>query len=442
MTYGIRRMRPGTIERWPARARPISLDGHLTRGKSESGLFERLRRLASMIVDRDVVGQPRYRAWERRHVRAAARAGTAVLVVVLLFDALAMLGDAPTISLLNVPLALAGLVMHIALTRRSGPRRNPTGAALLLGIMALTTSLLPLGLVPEAGPILLAYVPLVIVASALFIPWSTVRHITWLAVCLGMVFGFVLSPFAAGMSEAAVGDLVTIAIDSVLVSMGGHLVLQRQRRSMFLQRMQLRGLNQLAARQGAELRSLAEELRAAARIDPLTGVANRLRLEEDLEMVTRRDFDRAGGAALMIDIDRFKLYNDHHGHFAGDAVLRRVAAELAESARTSDRVYRFGGEEFLVLLPGASIIDALAVAERQRAAVEQLAIPTERPGRDDPDEVVTVSIGVARMTHDADGPVSRPDTWLKAADAALYESKTAGRNRVTVARDVTDEAVA
>ena len=187
--------------------------------------------------------------------------------------------------------------MVVALTRRSGPRRNPTGAALLLGIMALTTSLLPLGLVPDAGPILLAYVPLVIVASALFIPWNTVRHMAWLAVCVAMVFGFLLSPFAAGLAESAVGDLITITIDSVLVSMGGHFVLQRQRRSMFLQRMQVRGLNQLAARQGAELRGLAEELRAAARVDPLTGVANRLRLEEDLEMVTRRDFDRADGAA-------------------------------------------------------------------------------------------------------------------------------------------------
>ena len=403
-------------------------------------MFDRLSRLARAIVDADVVAQPRYRAWERRHVRTAARAGTAVLIVVLLFDAVAMLGDAPTVSALNVPLAIAGALMHVALTRRSGPRRNPAGAALLLGIMALTTSLLPLGLVPDAGPILLAYVPLVIVASALFIPWNTVRHLTWLAVCLGMVGGFVVSPFAAGLEEAAVGDLLTITIDSVLVSLGGHVVLQRQRRSMFLQRMQLRGLNQLAARQGRELRVLAEELRAAARVDPLTGVANRLRLEEDLEMVTRRDFERAGGAALMIDIDRFKEYNDHHGHLAGDAVLRRVASALAAHTRPTDRVYRFGGEEFLVLLPGASIIEALAVAERQRVAVEALGILSGRPGRDDPDEVVTVSIGVATMTHDGDGSIVRPDVWLKAADAALYESKVAGRNRVTVATDATDDA--
>jgi diguanylate cyclase (GGDEF)-like protein len=393
----------------------------------------RIRTLIRDLIDADVVDQPRYRAWERRHVRTAARAGSAVLIVVLLFDAVAMIGVAPAIVALNVPLALAGGTMLIALTRRSGPRRNPTGAALILGVMALTTSLLPLGLVPDAAPILLAYVPLVIVASALFIPWNTTRHAIWTVVCIAMVVGFVLSPFANPMAAHEVDDLITITIDSVLVSVAGHLVLQRQRRSMFLQRMQVRSLNQLAARQGTELRSLAEELRAAARIDPLTGVANRLRLEEDLEIVARRDSDRAGGAALMVDIDRFKAYNDSHGHLEGDRILRQVAAALAGQTRPSDRVYRFGGEEFLVLLPGASIIDALAVAERQRAAVENLGIRTERPGRADEDEVVTISVGVAAMLlGEPSRSTKTADGWLQAADAAMYESKMAGRNRVTV----------
>ena len=249
----------------------------------------------------------------------------------------------------------------------------------------------------------------------------------------GEVIGFVVLPFGAGMDAGAVDDLITITIDSVAVSLAGHVVLQRQRRSMFLQRMQLRGLNHLAARQGQDLRQLAEELRAAARVDPLTGVANRLRLDEDLEIVARRDADRDRGAALMIDIDRFKAFNDTHGHVAGDRILREVACVLAAQSRPSDRVYRFGGEEFLVLLPGATIIEALAVAERLRAAVEALAILTEQPGRPDDDEVVTISVGVAPM-HLGD-PSTAPgaaDGWLQAADAAMYESKVNGRNRVTV----------
>jgi diguanylate cyclase (GGDEF)-like protein len=404
--------------------------------RSEFVLKKRLRGVLHELVDAGVVRQPRYRAWERRHILAATRAGSAVLIVVLLFDAADMSSHAPAIAALNLPLAVVGAALLLVLRHRSGPRRNPTGAAFLLGVAALATSLLPLGLVPEAGTIQIAYVPIVIVASALFIPWNTVRHMSWMVVCLAMVFGFVLSPFAARLGDATVSDLLTITIDSILVSLGGHLVLQRQRRSMFLQKMQLRGLNELAARQGQDLRNLTHELREAARVDPLTGIANRLRLGEDLEMVAGRDPERGDGAALMIDIDRFKDYNDRHGHVAGDKALRLVAEPLASHCRPSDRVYRFGGEEFIVLLPGATIIEALAVAERQRVAVAELAIQTDRPGRSDDDEVVTISVGVAPMGQgSSDDPIARADEWLRAADTAMYESKANGRNRVTVARD-------
>jgi diguanylate cyclase (GGDEF)-like protein len=183
------------------------------------------------------------------------------------------------------------------------------------------------------------------------------------------------------------------------------------------------------------LRVLAAELREAARVDPLTGVANRLRLGEDLEIVAGRDVERGDGAALMIDIDRFKDFNDRHGHLAGDQVLRQVADALAANTRPSDRVYRFGGEEFLVLLPGATIIEALAVADRQRAAVAELGIRTDRPGRTDDDEVVTISLGVAPLeAGSSTDPTTKVDEWLRAADAAMYQSKMDGRNRVTVAR--------
>jgi diguanylate cyclase (GGDEF)-like protein len=278
-------------------------------------------------------------------------------------------------------------------------------------------------------------VAIVIVASALFIPWNTVRHVIWLGICLAMVGAFIGLSLWADLHATAIDQLVTITIDSVLISLAGHLILQRQRRGMFLQRMQLRGLNQLAASQSQDLRVLSVELRAAARVDPLTGVANRLRLGEDLEIVAERDAERGAGAALMIDIDRFKDYNDRHGHLAGDQVLRQVADALAANTRPTDRVYRFGGEEFLVLLPMATIIDALAVAERQRAAVADLGIRTDRPGRADDDEVVTISVGVAPLdAASAKEPTAKVDEWLRAADEAMYVSKTTGRNRVTVAR--------
>jgi diguanylate cyclase (GGDEF)-like protein len=399
-------------------------------------LLNRVRKLVRYLADASVVRQPRYRAWERRNVRTAARAGTVAVVVVFLIGAALMSSVAPTVTLLNPPMALAGTFIYLALRWRSGPRRNPSGAALVLAILALTNSLLPLGFVTEVSGILLAHVAIVIVASALFIPWNTIRHVAWLGICVAMVGGYICLSAWAGLHATAIDQLITITIDSVLISLAGHLILQRQRRGMFLQRMQLRGLNQLAAAQARDLSVLTVELREAARVDPLTGVANRLRLGEDLEMVAGRDAGRGEGAALMIDIDRFKDYNDRHGHLGGDEVLRRVADALATNTRPSDRVYRFGGEEFLVLLPGASIIDALAVAERQRAAVAELAIRTDRPGRTEDDEVVTISVGVAPLgAGGSDEPAAQADEWLRAADTAMYESKMNGRNRVTVARD-------
>jgi diguanylate cyclase (GGDEF)-like protein len=398
-------------------------------------LLNRVRKLVRYLADTSVVKQPRYRAWERRNVRSAARAGTAAVVAVFLFGAAIMSSVAPTITLLNLPMALVGTFIYFALRWRSGPRRNPNGAALILVILALTNSLLPLGFVSDVGGILLAHVAIVIVASALFIPWNTTRHLAWLGICVAMVGSYIGLSSWAGLHATATDQLVTITIDSTLISLAGHLILQRQRRGMFLQRMQLRGLNRLAASQARDLHVLTVDLREAARVDPLTGVANRLRLGEDLEMVAGRDAARGEGAALMIDIDRFKDYNDRHGHLGGDDVLRRVAAALAANTRPTDRVYRFGGEEFLVLLPGTSVIDALVVAERQRAAVARLGIRTDRTGRTEEDEVVTISVGVAPLGGDpSDQPAARADEWLHAADTAMYESKMNGRNRVTVAR--------
>jgi diguanylate cyclase (GGDEF)-like protein len=394
----------------------------------------RLRILVRDLVDAEVVNHPRYRAWERRHVRSAVRAAAPILVVILLIDAAVLVGVAPALSALNLAQAAVCVVMYSVLRRRDGPRRNPSGAALVLGPMALTTTLLPLGLVPQAGTVLIAYLPITIVASALFIPWNTTRNTTLLAVYLVMVVAFVLSPFSKAIDARTAGDLLTITIDSILVSFAGHLVLQRQRRSMFLQRMQLRDLNQLAAQQGRELRKLADDLRIAARVDPLTGVANRRRLDEDLEGVAHRAANVGQGAALMIDIDRFKDYNDIHGHLAGDAILRQVAAALTAQTRPTDRIYRYGGEEFLVLLPGTSVAEAAVVAERQRAAVASLAIRSDRPGAPD-DEVVTVSIGVARIAAGDESPVE-DDGWLRTADDAMYASKAAGRNRVSIASPV------
>ena len=155
-----------------------------------------------------------------------------------------------------------------------------------------------------------------------------------------------------------------------------------------------------------------------AMIDPLTSLANRRKLEADLAQVERRRTSDGPVAFAMVDVDHFKLFNDTFGHAAGDEVLRRVAAVISGMVRDSDVVYRYGGEEFSILLPGASAEEARIVAERVRVAVERLDVPGGR---------VTVSVGVA----DAVGGLE--DLAVR-ADSALYAAKQAGRNRVHLAQ--------
>jgi diguanylate cyclase (GGDEF)-like protein len=159
--------------------------------------------------------------------------------------------------------------------------------------------------------------------------------------------------------------------------------------------------------------------------DPLTGLANRRRLADVLEQEWRRSVRPGNSVAVaMIDIDHFKLYNDHYGHAGGDECLRRVADVLTESVRdTTDLVARYGGEEFAVVVPGADSPAAYLVAERIRVAVAALQEPHELAPRG----FVTVSIGVAAVVASVDGS---PQSLMEAADANLYEAKRNGRNQV------------
>ncbi len=131
-----------------------------------------------------------------------------------------------------------------------------------------------------------------------------------------------------------------------------------------------------------------------------------------------------GYTAVLLDLDRFKALNDRFGHLAGDATLQAVAVALRAETRPGDGIYRFGGEEFLVILPEASVAAAEATGERLRQAVVALEIPH-------PDNVpwgvMTISAGVARMASEVEASA---DDWLRRADVALYRAKEGGRNRV------------
>lgn len=156
---------------------------------------------------------------------------------------------------------------------------------------------------------------------------------------------------------------------------------------------------------------------ALARTDALTGLANRRSLDADLDGLA----EAAAVGLVMVDVDHFKAFNDRHGHPAGDSLLRAVAAAVAGAVRSDDVVYRFGGEEFAVLLPGAGGEEAVAVAERIRSAVAGTPFPG---GDSQPGGRVTVSVGVAV------GAGREAAEVLGAADEALYRAKRSGRDRI------------
>jgi diguanylate cyclase (GGDEF)-like protein len=174
-----------------------------------------------------------------------------------------------------------------------------------------------------------------------------------------------------------------------------------------------------------ELAHAKSELAKLARTDPLTQLSNRLRLHEDLVAVHERARrSQRPFAVALCDLDGFKSYNDTYGHLEGDEALRRVGLTIANHVRAGDGAYRYGGEEFLILLPDETADRALVAMERLRGAIEALAIP--HAGRRPPG-VITLSIGIAGWGPDHD---ETPAQVLEAADSALYAAKQHGRNRV------------
>jgi diguanylate cyclase (GGDEF)-like protein len=188
-----------------------------------------------------------------------------------------------------------------------------------------------------------------------------------------------------------------------------------------------RGLEQRVDERTQELSAAYSQMEALALHDGLTGLLNRRALQDRAHAVlaaARRQ--RAPFALALIDIDHFKRVNDTCGHLAGDEVLGEVARRLAAGVRGPDDVGRWGGEEFLMLLPDADETAAVAVAERLRAAVEVPVQTAVGPVS------VTVSIGVAAVAAPELG-TARLDVLVREADAALYRAKAAGRNRVDAA---------
>jgi diguanylate cyclase (GGDEF)-like protein len=185
-------------------------------------------------------------------------------------------------------------------------------------------------------------------------------------------------------------------------------------------------LHRRLASRSAELRDDNTRNYLASRTDSLTGVGNRMRLDEEVATLLSRAQRYGHKCSLAIcDLDFFKSFNDNFGHVAGDEALRAVAEGMRKNLRSADAVFRYGGEEFVILLIEQPLADAESAMERMRAEIERLAIPSANGGP------LTVSVGVAEIDPAND---HTPEIWIARADEALYEAKSRGRNRVVSTR--------
>ncbi|XID74430.1 diguanylate cyclase [Alkanindiges sp. WGS2144] len=220
--------------------------------------------------------------------------------------------------------------------------------------------------------------------------------------------------------ETSILIFLTLLLSSCLIiwqaraQHGQELLRQRAQHALELSHLQL---EKKVERRTYELQQLTKELEALSLTDSLTKLPNRRAFEQRMDIEWQRSLRYGSPLSVMVlDVDHFKRFNDDFGHQTGDHVLSQVGALLAETVRGIDFACRYGGEEFVVILPNSSLKDALPIAERVREQVAQY--PWEK-------RPVTVSIGLASF-----GQQQSAQELINDADQALYQAKAQGRNRV------------
>lgn len=366
------------------------------------------------------------RRWEIERRRfAATRQSRAVLAFVAVWwlvpviEALATATISPMSFVFHLGLVLPwGLLVANPLEGRGGSTMAIDAAAGGVATMAVMATLLGHRFSPAVE--LRAFDALAMLPILHFELFVRPRPaIAALVGLLGLVaFGLaVLDGAHAG--DAALGLVVSAAVTTVIATIAGQMHEDEIGR---VHRARIRA--DIASHR---LTHSNDELRVLSEVDKLTGLANRRAIDLRLpEIAERSQAESEIIGVMMIDVDHFKIFNDRFGHQAGDRCLTQVARATADQIRRhGDLVGRFGGEEFLAVLPGAGLDATTRVAERIRAAVEHRVDPVDAASGP-----VTVSIGCAAGVI---GPDRTIEDLLHAADEALYDAKRSGRNRISPA---------
>ena len=359
---------------------------------------------------------------------------------------------APSAALANIaattPFVVVALVVARTVTRRY--RHYVIALGMLAGLVPVATTVITTILMPQSEAYAHGAIGLIPLAFAVVVPLERRPHLVWLALANVIIFapGVLFGP-SVSFSTHPIALVATAALASTLSVLANRI--QLRRRSQMND--QLRAMRDLYGRmkdheqdlrrqdeflfmqqetlvvQQAELLRLNEELENIARLDALTGLGNRLRLNEDLAQVAAR-IERHGGSVglLLMDLDRFKRLNDVSGHLAGDAALRGVADVLRKTSRVGDGLYRYGGEEFLVILHDCDDAVLESAGQRYISAIEAAGMThPDNP----PWGLVTASAGAREMSQ---RNCAHIDSALHDADEALYVAKAKGRNRLVIHR--------
>lgn len=311
---------------------------------------------------------------------------------------------------------IAGLLLHCRGLHLFSGRRPPDAA--FAGILALSLAVTLAWPSPQDAAWRIASVSLLLSGCAAWLSTLVVLHLRELGASrwLWALFGTPMTIGAVLFGARAVQALMDPARMAAETAAGTSIYLAAAISWLLL------SLSFEVTLAGLVIFRLGRQLRHAATHDSLTGLLNRAAMQDLLARETRRaSRTRRPFSVIMLDIDHFKRVNDQLGHAAGDHVLRILAGHMARRLRSTDAASRWGGEEFLVLLPDTDATKAAAVAEQLRTVVSQSRVRWRQ------DEIaLTISAGVAAWSGSEDSPNGLVDR----ADAALYEAKDAGRDRV------------